>query len=247
MNSNVELNYLLLTSLTGYIFVRCPYQFIMPPLFNKSDELSLRHLPDVSDTSFSFQIPGTVKEENLLAQDDQDFFGGVDLSPQPLNFRPSAKETPTISQLTPRPAGEKPLPQFLKKPFSFPTLSYDDTHDTIPKQENPTSSPELPELSKLHANSKPRPKVVLQSISHLDSIEGSPAGVQIGATQTQLDALTEDMGGAAMDGQKPKGIRRASLENKQPVSRLEKRERRGLRHRQVCSELYTHFPDYQSF
>lgn len=247
MNSNVELNYLLLASLTGYIFVRCPYQFIMPPLFNKSDELSLRHLPDVSDTSFSFQIPGTVKEENLLAQDDQDFFGGVDLSPQPLNFRPSAKETPTISQLTPRPAGEKPPPQFLKKPFSFPTLSYDDTHDTIPKQENPTSSPELPELSKLHANSKPRPKIVLQSISHLDSIEGSPAGVQIGATQTQLDALTEDMGGAAMDGQRPKGIRRASLENKQPVSRLEKRERRGLRHRQVCSELYTHFPDYQSF
>lgn len=219
----------------------------MPPLFNKSDELSLRHLPDVSDTSFSFQIPGTVKEENLLAQDDQDFFGGVDLSPQPLNFRPSAKETPTISQLTPRPAGEKPPPQFLKKPFSFPTLSYDDTHDTIPKQENPTSSPELLELSKLHANSKPRPKIVLQSISHLDSIEGSPAGVQIGATQTQLDALTEDMGGAAMDGQRPKGIRRASLENKQPVSRLEKRERRGLRHRQVCSELHTHFPDYQSF
>jgi hypothetical protein len=219
----------------------------MPPLFNQSDELSLRHLPDVSDTSFSFQIPGTVKEENLLAQDDQDFFGSVDLSPQPLNFCPSAKKTPTISQLTPRPAVEKPPPQFLKKPFSFPTLSYDDTHDTIPKQENPTSSPELPELSKPHANSKPRPKTVLQSISHLDSIEGSPAGVQIGAIETQVDVLTEDTGGAAMDGQRPKGIRRASLENKEPISRLEKRERRGLRHRQVCSELWTHFPDYQRF
>ena len=220
----------------------------MPPIFNQSDELSLRHLPDVSDTSFSFQIPGTVKEENLLAQDDQDFFGGVDLSPQPLNFRPSAKETPTISQLTPRPAVEKLPPQFLKKPFSFPTLSYDDTHDTIPKQENPTSGPELPELSKLHAKSKPRPKIVIQSISHLDSIEGSPAGVQIGAIETQVDALTEDMGGAAaMDGQRPKGIRRASFENKQPVSRLEKRERRGLRHRQVCGELCTDFPDCQRF
>ena len=212
----------------------------MQPLFNQSDELSLRHLPDVSDTSFSFQIPGTVKEENLLAQDDQDFFGGVDLSPPPLNFRPSAKENLTISQLTPKPAVEKPPPQFSKKPFSYPTLSYDDTHDTIAKQENPTSSsPELPELSKLHAKSQPRPKMVIQSISHLDSVEGSPAGVQIGAIEKQVEVSTEDV-----DGQRPKGIRRASLEKKQPISRLEKRERRGLRQRQVCRKL---FPDCQCF
>jgi hypothetical protein len=221
----------------------------MPPLFNKSDELSVRHLPDVSDTSFSFQIPGTVKEENLLAQDDQDFFGGVDLSPPPLNFGPSTtKESPTISQRTPRAAVEKPSPQFLKKPVSFPTLSYGDTHDTIPKQENSTTRPELSELSKLHAKSKPRPKIVIHPISHRDFDEGSPAGVQIEAIGTQMDALTEDMDGpAAMDGQKPKGIRRTSLEKKQPLSRLEKRERRGLRQRQVCGEQHSHFPDYQRF
>jgi len=201
----------------------------MPPLFNQSDELSLRHLPDVSDTSFSFQIPGTVKEENLLAQDDQDFFGGVDFSPQPLNS--TAIEDLTISQLTPRPAVEKLPPQFLKKPLSFPTPSYDDTHDTIPKRDNPTTRPEL------HTNAipKPKPKIVIQSISRPAFVEGSPTSVQIGAIGGQVDALTEDLVGAAVvDGQRPKGIRRATLENKQAISRLEKRERRGLRHRQVC-------------
>lgn len=218
----------------------------MPPLFNQSDELSLRHLPDVSDTSFSFQIPGTVKEENLLAQDDQDFFGGVDLSPLPLNFGPSVtKENLTLSQLTPKAAVEEPPPQFLKKPISFPTLSYDDIHDTIPIQENSTTRPELP---KLHAKSKPRPKIDIQSISHHDSIEGSLASVQIEAIGMRANFLREDIdGAAAMDGQSPKGIRRASLKNKQSLSHLEKQERRSLRQRQVCSSQHSHFPDCQCF
>ena len=207
----------------------------MPPLFNQGDELSLRHLPDVSDTSFSFQIPGTVKEDNLLAQDHQDFFGGVDFSPPTLKISPSqSKENLTISQLTPRPAVEKLPPQFWKKPSSFSTSSYDDAHDTIPKRDNPTTRPE----PHINAIPKPKSKIVLQSISHPAFAEGSPTSVQIGAIGGQVDILTEDLDGAAvMDGQRPKGIRRVSLENKQAISRLEKRERRGLRHRQVCGEL----------
>jgi hypothetical protein len=205
----------------------------MPPPFNQGDELSLRHLPDVSDASFSFQIPGMAKEENLLAQDNLDFFGGIEMSPHPLNSGSStAKELLTVSELTPRPAVEKQPPQFSKKPFSFPTLSYDETHDTIPKQANPISVPEPTNLN-TEGISKPSLMVITHSSLDLVSTEGPPASGRIGAIKKEVDVLTEEMlGAAAVDNQRPKGIRR-SLVKKQPFSCLVKRERHGLRQRQV--------------
>lgn len=70
-------------------------------------ELSLRHLPDVSDidASFSFQIPVPAREDYLLADDgDDDFFKGVNdvlatpvaLS-RPLNSSPFTASFITIS------------------------------------------------------------------------------------------------------------------------------------------------------
>jgi len=214
----------------------------MPKLFNQGDELSLRHLPDVSDASFSFQIPGMAKEENLLAQDNLDFFGGVEMSPPPLDSGPSTRKEPlTINQLTPRPAVEKQPPQLSKKPLSFPTLSYDDVHDTIPKQENPTR---VPEPTKLNTKgiSKPSLTIITHSSLHLASGE-PPASGNIGAIRTEVDVLPEGVtGAAAMDNQRPKGIRR-SLVKKQPLSRQKKREGHGLRQRQVWRNH--HLPDHR--
>ncbi|KAJ7756613.1 hypothetical protein B0H16DRAFT_687607 [Mycena metata] len=63
-------------------------------------ELSLRHLPDLSDASFSFQIP-TDSSDDLLRADSTDFFGG----PGSLLGSPSrTNDAPlTLSDLTPLP------------------------------------------------------------------------------------------------------------------------------------------------
>ncbi|KAG6841131.1 hypothetical protein C0991_001521 [Blastosporella zonata] len=51
----------------------------MPPRrFNSGDELSLRHLPDTTDTSFSFQISTALSgSDRLLDEDDMSFFRGA--------------------------------------------------------------------------------------------------------------------------------------------------------------------------
>ncbi|PPQ72415.1 hypothetical protein CVT24_002986 [Panaeolus cyanescens] len=72
-------------------------------LLHSGDELSLRHLPDVSDASFSFQIPGAISAENLLADDDDFFRGGVDVSLETIASPRKANDLLTLSQLTPRP------------------------------------------------------------------------------------------------------------------------------------------------
>ncbi|KAI3595789.1 small nucleolar ribonucleoprotein complex subunit utp14 [Moniliophthora roreri] len=69
-----------------------------------NDELSLRHLPDLSDSSFSFQIPAQ-HEGNLLLADDEDFLRDADdfsltATPAPHRVR---REALTVSQVTPKP------------------------------------------------------------------------------------------------------------------------------------------------
>ncbi|KAF7358723.1 hypothetical protein MSAN_01211300 [Mycena sanguinolenta] len=52
-------------------------------------ELSLRHLPDLSDTSFSFQIPADAGDD-LLRADCEDFFeGGTSVIASPSSLRPA--------------------------------------------------------------------------------------------------------------------------------------------------------------
>jgi hypothetical protein len=76
----------------------------MPP--QEIAEISLRHLPDISD--ISFQIPSADDYgERLLANDDDDFLRGADDSidaptPEKTEYKPL-----TLSQLTPKP---KPKP-----------------------------------------------------------------------------------------------------------------------------------------
>src|ERR1700733_3567601 len=69
----------------------------MPPPFDfGDDELSIRHLPDVSNASFSFQIPAGLSQGDLLLGDnDPDFF-------QDVGDTPRMASTPlTLAELTP--------------------------------------------------------------------------------------------------------------------------------------------------
>ncbi|KAF8971887.1 hypothetical protein BDZ97DRAFT_1753121 [Flammula alnicola] len=208
------------------------------PQRNSGDELSLRHLPDVSDTSFSFQIPGTVQEENLLAEDDMDFFRGADVSGRaPPVSPPTFSNGPlTLSQLTPRPALEKQARRNSKTLLSFPTSSYKYLDDANMKQENTKSRVQRPELSKLHADgiSSPSPRLVTATNPHLPPAEGSPSTARLATLRADVDSLNEALRVrpssaaqelAAMDNQRPKGIRRTSPEKKLPLSRQERREK----------------------
>ncbi|KAG6845560.1 hypothetical protein H0H87_007238 [Tephrocybe sp. NHM501043] len=72
--------------------------------FNSGDDLSLRHLPDTSDGSFSFQIPNG--NDCLLVEDDMSFFRDTkDDDDVPTTITASSSDKPfTLDELTPRPA-----------------------------------------------------------------------------------------------------------------------------------------------
>ncbi|KAJ6468510.1 hypothetical protein C8R47DRAFT_1151493 [Mycena vitilis] len=79
-----------------------------------SSELSLRHLPDLSDASFSFQIP-VDSGDDLLHTDSNDFFGGgTSILGSPSALR--ANDAPlTLSDLTPL-ASATPAPFNTRSP-----------------------------------------------------------------------------------------------------------------------------------
>jgi hypothetical protein len=79
-------------------------------------ELSVRHLPDLSDASF--EMP-QADDDDLLANDGHDFLNEADVS---LTTPPSSgelRETMTISQLTPGP----PEPSLLHEPLTLEEIT----------------------------------------------------------------------------------------------------------------------------
>ncbi|KAF5384862.1 hypothetical protein D9615_000920 [Tricholomella constricta] len=101
----------------------------MPPHRNDTGaELSLRHLPDISDASFSFQIPNFLSQEDLLLADDDDvsFFRGANDSMTTPGLSRIAASPLTLSELTPRPirthAAKSLQHQVQAQPSSLPAL-----------------------------------------------------------------------------------------------------------------------------
>ncbi|KAG6873072.1 hypothetical protein C0995_003380 [Termitomyces sp. Mi166 len=77
----------------------------MPPRrLNSEDEISLRHLPDTSDASFSFQIPNPLSGDvHLLDEDDTSFFRDVnddDVNSTTPGTEKSDLEAFTLEELT---------------------------------------------------------------------------------------------------------------------------------------------------
>lgn len=99
---------------------------------HSTSEVSLRHLPDLSesDTSFSFQIPHTVTSADLLTNthlnlgDADDFFSGVREDEAEESFTApgsresidNAKGSLTLSMLTPKPNRREPAIALAQSP-----------------------------------------------------------------------------------------------------------------------------------
>ncbi|KAF8799904.1 hypothetical protein BYT27DRAFT_7200885 [Phlegmacium glaucopus] len=196
--------------------------------FDSGDELSLRHLPDVSDSSFSFQIPGAIRGDNLLADNDLDFFKGADVSIAPLASPPTTAEPLfTLSQLTPKSKAEKlPSSKDGRKLGSFPTLSYD--HSKEKAKADPHG---ISKVTTTNANVLPKPKSKVQTtsstVTRLPSCEGSPAAVRLDILRVELNMLNDNLlAGPSVSlnhqelpmavHRRPKGILKKSLEKKRP-------------------------------
>ena len=206
----------------------------MPKPFNSSDEfnsLSLRHLPDTSDSSFSFQIPGAIRD-NLLIDEDLDFFKGTDVSIAPL----ASPLTEPLFIVTPKP--EKLPSEVGSKLDSFPTLSYDysEDHDTNPKHKKAKPRQESKAITNTSVFSKPKPRTITTPSATLLSSQESPA-VRLDNLRVELNMLSDRLfvgPSTSANHQdmlteiRPKGIFKKSLEKKQ-VHRI------SPRNNQVCS------------
>ena len=224
----------------------------MPQPFNSSDELSLRHLPDVSESSFSFQIPGTIRD-NLLVDDDLDFFKGTDVSIAPL-----ASPLTTIEPLftvTPKPESPEKLPSEAgSKLDSFPTLPYDhyEDLDTNPKHKkaNPRQGSRV--TSNVSVFSKPKPKAITTPSAVLPSPQKSPA-VRLDNLRVELNMLSDKLlvgPSTSVNHQdmpsdiriRPKGILKKSLEKKH-LQRISPRNNQVCRYPGVVNHLSVPVPD----
>ncbi|KAJ7264495.1 hypothetical protein B0H12DRAFT_1101977 [Mycena haematopus] len=115
-------------------------------------ELSLRHLPDLSDASFSFQIPAD-SGDDLLCADSEDFFGsGASVMGSPSSLHPS--DAPfTVGDLEVIPAvARAPLPTDTKTGVKFLL---------------PTTRPNIHGPSGSHMGSKvPKPVPANRKVQH---------------------------------------------------------------------------------
>jgi hypothetical protein len=155
----------------------------MPPTLHSGADLSLRHLPDVSDASFSFQIPTTLSKGDLLLGDnDADFLQNVDDS---MLASPKTTDLPlTLAELTPRRniendfgTGMSTRPLLRQKDYAKPT--------------------KIPQSSKKVARSRPSTTNAESTSSHKIMLalvgEASPAAAKLRALKSEVEMLNEDL------------------------------------------------------
>jgi hypothetical protein len=150
----------------------------MPPPF----ELSLCHLPDMSNASFSFQIPTALtKGDLLLGDDDVDFFRNVDDTPGSSR----TTHTPlTLADLTPKASVEIVSGTGVPTPPAFD------------QQYNPKSKKLPPQGIKRVAHGPPTTKADSRSnkkVTRARAGEASPAVARLRALRTEVEMLNEDL------------------------------------------------------
>ncbi|KAG2022432.1 hypothetical protein CC2G_000179 [Coprinopsis cinerea AmutBmut pab1-1] len=160
----------------------------MSPSFDMGEGLSLRHLPDASNASFSFQIPTSTRTADyLLADDGEDFFNGVDdllATPAPprLGDRPLR-----LSDLTPRPSGRNDSKA--PCPPEHHAGSSELLEDNKPSQRSPRTR-------KSRVNTaRPKPSAITRLTGMLpkaDVFPASPAGERIDNLKAQVSSLADD-------------------------------------------------------
>ena len=171
----------------------------MPPRFDPGDQLSPQHLPDTSDTSFSFQIPTVLsKGDLLLADDDVDFLQNVDdsmtsLEPSKINHMPL-----TLAELTPQAKDDNPPGVDIGGPTSD---VLDQQCDLQPKK--------IPlGIGKVAHGRLPRARADLTNTkaTRVRSGEASPAVSRLRALRSEVEMLNEDLQGGMDDVTPPQVV-----------------------------------------
>ncbi|KAG5649946.1 hypothetical protein H0H81_001365 [Sphagnurus paluster] len=157
----------------------------MPPLgCDTGDELSLRHLPDISDSSFSFQIPDSLsKADLLLGDDDMSFLRDTnDSESTPVKAAPDPL---TLSQITPRPmhALSTVLQDQPKDTEAIPTLG-------IPLKPNLERTPHG--IAKTMLKTRMAHPTANPKLTHL-SVTQAPLVVNTSSAASRLDTLRTEV------------------------------------------------------
>ena len=153
----------------------------MPPPFDS--ELSIRHLPDVSNASFSFQIPASLSQGDLLLGDsDADFFQNVGDTPAP----PRIASTPlTLAELTPNANVERTSRACIPTP-----------PDHVLDQQYMSKKIPLG-ISKVVRSRLPTTAKASREITRVHAGEASPAVARLRALKTEVEMLKMDGTGDA--------------------------------------------------
>ncbi|TFK42203.1 hypothetical protein BDQ12DRAFT_732909 [Crucibulum laeve] len=163
----------------------------MPSLRESGDELSLRHLPDVSDSSFSFQIPAPATGDYLLADIEVDFFRGAD---NIIGATPAISKTTqdalTLSQLTPGPDFEKPAS--FKRQFASPLPSMPLQQLRPQSTKAVESNISLPKSSNAGSKTSIIRKDVIAERPQTYSGEGTPIAARFTSLRAEVDSLAGD-------------------------------------------------------
>jgi hypothetical protein len=192
----------------------------MPPSF---DELSLRHLPDISDASFSFQIPSVSTGDLLLDDDDErDFFQNVDDTmgtPGPSRI---SRAPLTLSELTPKQEVQAPL-----QPQAGPSKPHDRRPHPKP-QRNPQGVGRVVQArAALHKTTQKPTLEVKTQFDGLRGPEASPGAARLRTLRAEVELLGEDSRestGASLDDISSSGpSRQESRDGSQPAGSMRDR------------------------
>ena len=152
-------------------------------------EISFRHLPDLSDVSFSFQIPVATSGDLLLADDD-DFFQGTgadDSLITPAAIR-TVHEPLTLSEITPKP---KPRTGPAAQPtITSLSLAFDQSSEPKPKPARSGIAEETTHNGSLNNQRIARGKVDLRP--GLPSMKGSSAVGRFENLKAEVETLVSN-------------------------------------------------------
>jgi hypothetical protein len=152
---------------------RVLYNLQMPPTFGAKDELSLRHLPNISNTSFSFQIPTSLSKGDLLLGDDgSDFFHNTEDN----ITTPGSSSMPlTLAELT-------------------PAVNAAQCYSTVlPAQPDPSPKQTPQDIAKVSAGLPPSSQLYTRPVTRSRAGEASPAVARLRALKAEVETLNEDL------------------------------------------------------
>ncbi|KAJ6582686.1 hypothetical protein DFH09DRAFT_287712 [Mycena vulgaris] len=174
-------------------------------------DLSLRHLPDLSDASFSFQIP-TDSADDLLRADSDDFFGrSQDILGSPSSLR--ANDAPlTLSELTPVAAPILPTPTTKALLPTKKINMYDATASQIASR--------VPKPASATHSARPKPKPAAGENIPSRITEGSIAGEIVTKTKQEPTVLAGDTPTSSLSPSKPISARAKSKPASDEATRL---------------------------